>query len=41
MGKQILPYHKKVKGQPILTIWTNLVDLDSQMLFQDLALKFY
>ena len=32
-GTQIWPYHKKVKGHPSLIILTNLVDLESQMLY--------
>ena len=33
MGTQIRPCHKKVKGQPMIIIWTNLVDLESSMLY--------
>ena len=33
MGMQILPCRKKVKGQPRIIIWTNLVDLKSMMLY--------
>ena len=32
-GTQIWPYHKKVKGHPSLIILTNLVDLESPMLY--------
>ena len=32
-GMQIWPCHKKVKGQPTIIIWTNLVDLESLMLY--------
>ena len=32
-GTQIWPYHKKVKGHPSLMILTNLVDLESPMLY--------
>ena len=32
-GTQIWPYHKKVKGHPNLIILTNLVDLESRMLY--------
>ena len=32
-GTQIWPYHKKVKGHPYLIILTNLVDLESAMLY--------
>ena len=30
---QIWPCHKKVKGHPRIIIWTNLVDLEFQMLY--------
>ena len=33
IGMQIWPYRKKVKGQPMVIIWTNLVDLESQILY--------
>ena len=32
-GVQIWPCRKKVKGLPMIIIWTNLVDLESQMLY--------
>ena len=32
-GTQIWPYHKKVKGHPSFIILTNLVDLESLMLY--------
>ena len=32
-GAQIWPCCKKVKGQPKTIIWTNLVDLESPMLY--------
>ena len=33
IGMKIWPCRKKVKGQPRMTIWTNLVDLESPMLY--------
>ena len=33
MGMQIWPCRKRVKGQPKVIIWTNLVDLESLMLY--------
>ena len=33
MGTQIWPCHKKVKGQPMIIIWTNLADLESSKLY--------
>ena len=33
MGMQIWPCHKKVKGQSTIIVWTNLVDLESMMLY--------
>ena len=33
IGTQIWPYHKTVKGHPSLIILTNLVDLESLMLY--------
>ena len=30
---QIWPWHKKVKGQPMIIIWTNLIELESLMLY--------
>ena len=33
IGTQIWPCRKKVKGQPTVIIWTNLVDLESWMLY--------
>ena len=33
MGAQIWSSHKTVKGQPMTIIWTNLVDLESPMLY--------
>ena len=32
-GTQIWPHHKKVKGQPSLIILTNLVNLESPILY--------
>ena len=33
MGTQFWPCRKKVKGQPTVIIWTNLVDLESIILY--------
>ena len=33
MGTQIWPCRKKVKGPVTVIIWTNLVDLESSMLY--------
>ena len=41
MGTQIWPCRKTDKGQPRVIIWTNLVDLESMLLYQDSALKLY
>ena len=34
MGMQIWAGHKEVKSRPRIIIWTNLVNLGSQMLFR-------
>ena len=36
MGTQIWPCREKVKGQHTVTIWTNLVDLESSMLYTEI-----
>ena len=33
MGTQIWPSRKKFKGQPMVIIWTNFVDLESSILY--------
>ena len=38
-GMQIWLYCKKVKGQPRIVIWINLVDLESQMLDTKIQLQ--
>ena len=35
-GMQIWPCHKKIKGQPMIIIWTLLVDLESQVLYTNI-----